>query len=135
MDGFTSEGVFRVRYRVMESTLRVNDQGPAAMLRTAVGSRPAASARKTACTAVDSTLIRCQGEVDAVFRLGWKVTGQDTTCRATAGGLLRCRGDVEGVFRLGWKLSEAEMSCRAVGPGLIRCRGDEEGVHVYRSIR
>ena len=133
IEGFSSDGSFRVRYRVMESTLRVKDAEPAAAVRTKAGAGPAARAQKTACTVIDSTLIRCAGEVDAVFRLGWKVAGQDATCRAITGGLLRCRGGMEGVYRLGWKLSEAEMTCRAIHSSLIRCRDDDEGVYAYRS--
>jgi type II secretory pathway predicted ATPase ExeA len=133
LEDFSSDGSFRVRYRVMESTLRVKDAEPAAAVRTKAGAGPAARAQKPACTVIDSTLIRCAGEVDAVFRLGWKVAGQDTTCRAITGGLVRCRGGMEGVFRLGWKLSEAEMTCRAIDSSLIRCRDDDEGVYVYRS--
>lgn len=133
VDGFSSEGVFRVRYRVMESVLRANDPELPAAIRTKAGPGAAASAQKTACTAVDSTLIRCRGEVDAVFRLGWTMPEQDTTCRAITATLIRCRGGVEGVFRLGWKLSEAEMTCRAIDSSLVHCRDADAGVYAYRS--
>ena len=131
IDDFSTQGVFKVRYRVMESVLSVNDPDlPGAMRVNVKAGRPL-MAQETTCRAIDSSLVRCRGGVDAVFRLGWKVTEQETTCKAIGSNLIRCRGGVDGVFRLGWKVIEQEMMCKAIDSSLVRCRGGAGDVFSY----